>query len=297
MAEELKTYRGNCHCAACVYEVDLPKDFKPTKCNCSNCYKKAVLWIVPKDNKNLRFIKGDMNSLASYKFGQKTFDHKFCPTCGVQLFAVGHIEPPQPGEDKELMTGINVRTFQYGQVNVWEMETSFIDGKLFRGPYEPPKYTGPEPKAEIEGGKLYTGSCHCGAVRVALKSKPLDKSFTDKIVECNCSICGRHGNVWLYPKKDQVAIQGEENLKTYLFGSMLWGKPFCKICGVSVHNQSPSLTEEELNAMPEDRRDFIRGGLDLTPINLRIFNDLDVEDLNVGHYDGYNKNPPLYVEP
>lgn len=297
MAEELKTYRGNCHCAAYVYEVDLPKELKPTKCNCSSCYRKAVLWVIPKEKKNLRFIKGDMNSLTSYTFGQKTFDHKFCPTCGVQLFAVGHMEPPQPGEEKEPLTGVNVRTFQHGQVDVWKIETEQVDGKSFRGSYEAPKFTGPEPKAEIEGGKLYTGSCHCGAVRVALKSKPLDKSSTEKIVECNCSICNRHGVVWLYPKKDQVVIEGEENLTTYLFNSMLWGKTFCKICGVPIHNKCEPITEEELNGMPEDRRNFIKGGQALTPINLRIFNDLNVEDLNVVQFDGYNKNLPMYVEP
>ncbi|KAI0152366.1 glutathione-dependent formaldehyde-activating enzyme [Hypoxylon sp. NC0597] len=297
MAEELKTYRGNCHCAAYVYEVDLPKELKPTKCNCSSCYRKAVLWVIPKEKENLRFIKGDMNSLTSYTFGQKTFDHKFCPTCGVQLFAVGHMEPPQPGEEKEPLTGVNVRTFQHGQVDVWKIETEQVDGKSFRGSYEAPKFTGPEPKAEIEGGKLYTGSCHCGAVRVALKSKPLDKSSTEKIVECNCSICNRHGVVWLYPKKDQVVIEGEENLTTYLFNSMLWGKTFCKICGVPIHNKCEPITEEELNAMPEDRRNFIKGGQALTPINLRIFNDLNVEDLNVVQFDGYNKNLPMYVEP
>ncbi|KAI1142300.1 glutathione-dependent formaldehyde-activating enzyme [Hypoxylon sp. FL0543] len=295
MAEELKTYRGNCHCAAIVYEVDLPKDFKPVKCNCSSCYKKGALWIIPKDKKHLRFVKGEIDTLANYTFGEKTFNHKFCSNCGTQLFVVGHMAPPQPGE--EPVTGINVRTFQHGQVDVWTMETSPVDGKAYRKPYEPPRFTGPEPKAEIEGGKLYTGSCHCGAVRVALKSKPLDKSFTDMILECNCSICHRHGVVWLYPKKDQVVIEGEENLGTYLFGSMLFGKTFCKTCGIAVHNQVQPITEDELNAMTEERRNFIKGGMEMTPINLRLFNDLDVEDLNVAHFDGYNKNLPLYVEP
>ena len=64
-----------------------------------------------------------------------------------------------------------------------------IDGASLPPAYQPPEYTGPEPTAEIEGGKLYTGSCHCGAVKVALKSKPLDKTYDEDIVDCNCSHC------------------------------------------------------------------------------------------------------------
>lgn len=65
-----------------------------------------------------------------------------------------------------------------------------INGQSFGTPYEPPKYTGPEPKA-VEGGKLYTGSCHCGAVKVAMNTLPLDKNSTQNCRECNCSICNK----------------------------------------------------------------------------------------------------------
>lgn len=67
---------------------------------------------------------------------------------------------------------------------------SSFDGKSFPAPYESPKFTGPEPVGEVEGGKLYTGSCHCGAATIALKSKPIDKDLKG-LVECNCSSCGR----------------------------------------------------------------------------------------------------------
>ena len=36
------------------------------------------------------------------------------------------------------------------------------------------------------GKKIYTGSCHCGKVKVAFEFDPLPKS---RVVECNCSIC------------------------------------------------------------------------------------------------------------
>ena len=63
----------------------------------------------------------------------------------------------------------------------------------------PPVFSGPEPSAEVEGGKIYTGSCHCRAVTIALKEKPLDDTYTGLVQECMCSICQRVRNpcpVW-----------------------------------------------------------------------------------------------------
>ena len=64
------------------------------------------------------------------------------------------------------------------------------DGAALGEKYVPPEHKGPLPPA-IDGHKLYTGSCHCGAVTLAFMSKPLDETFTDLTAECNCSICGR----------------------------------------------------------------------------------------------------------
>ncbi|KAI2469389.1 glutathione-dependent formaldehyde-activating enzyme [Annulohypoxylon bovei var. microspora] len=297
MTEELKTFRGSCHCGQYIYTLDVPENFKGGECNCSSCYKKGALWVSPKPG-NFRFIKGDVDTLSNYTFGLKTIDHKFCPNCGVQLMVTGYIEPPKPGEVKEPMIGFNVRTFRYGQgVDVWEIERNPIDGKAFRAPYEPPKFTGPEPTAVIEGGKLYTGSCHCGAVKVALKSKPLDKSFTEKILDCNCSICNRHGTVWLYPHKEQLVIEGEDNLEVYLFNTKLFGRTFCKTCGIAVHNSIQPFSEEEFNSLPANVQIHFKGAESLRPVNLRLFNGLNIKDLNVGRFDGYNQTLPLYVEP
>lgn len=45
--------------------------------------------------------------------------------------------------------------------------------------------------AEVEGGKLYTGSCHCGKLTVAVHNKPLEDDKDSGMVQCNCSICER----------------------------------------------------------------------------------------------------------
>ncbi len=55
-------------------------------------------------------------------------------------------------------------------------------------PYQEHKFIGREPEFQAEHPKLYTGSCHCGAVTFALKSKPLDDV---ELKEDNCSICVR----------------------------------------------------------------------------------------------------------
>lgn len=65
-----------------------------------------------------------------------------------------------------------------------------FNGAALGEAYVPPEYRGSTP-AEIEGHQLYTGTCHCGKVGVALMSKPLDATFDELMVECNCSVCER----------------------------------------------------------------------------------------------------------
>lgn len=71
----LKTYRGNCHCGAFVYEVEAPEITSAGDCNCSICYKRGYLWLVPK--KPLTVVK-DEGKLVGYSFGSKALDHQVC---------------------------------------------------------------------------------------------------------------------------------------------------------------------------------------------------------------------------
>ncbi|KAI1347317.1 glutathione-dependent formaldehyde-activating enzyme [Xylaria sp. FL0043] len=291
----LKTYRANCHCTAYVYEVTLPEISKASQCNCSVCYKKGALWVFPKPA-DVKFVKGDPATLSDYTFGKKVFVHKSCSTCGNSIM---FIRPPHPGESEEVEMGINVRLNCHlpSKFKVSHVNAGFDGASLFQPAYEPPKFTGEEPAAEIEGGKLYTGSCHCGAVTLALKSKPLDKNFTGDILECNCSSCAKAGYIWTYPEKSQVVIEGKETLAMYTFGRKTSGKTFCKICSIPIHNEVLKFTDEELAAKIKEDRDWILGGQNLAPVNLRIINNLDVSDLNVSRFQGYTAWHPPYVEP
>lgn len=74
--EALRTYRGNCHCGAFVYETEVPEITSVYECDCTICVMKAYLFVLI-DPKNLRVIKGDPEKdLTTYKFGTKTVTHK-----------------------------------------------------------------------------------------------------------------------------------------------------------------------------------------------------------------------------
>ena len=71
----LQTYRGNCHCGAFVYEIEVPEIKSVGECNCSICYKKAYLWLFLEE-KNFHVVKGDIKQLTGYRFGRRTVEHK-----------------------------------------------------------------------------------------------------------------------------------------------------------------------------------------------------------------------------
>ncbi|KAI0478891.1 glutathione-dependent formaldehyde-activating enzyme [Xylariaceae sp. FL0804] len=306
--EPVKTYRGNCHCGTYVYELTVPEVTRADECNCSVCYKKGALWVVPeRPSECLRWIKGDPATMSSYAFGRKLFNHSFCGTCGISLMAVG------PGESKEPKTSINVRTFQHGQgVDIFTLERRRLDGDSLPPAYQPPDYTGPEPaETECDNSRLYHGACHCGAVRLALRSKPLDKTFPKEfpsIIECNCSFCQRSGAVWSYPRRTHLVVRGREHLAAWHFGDGRLGKHFCRTCGVHVLVEQVPLSDADIAALPERRRWWAAFSRDTSPVNLRLVHrsggggqgglGLDVaRDLDVDHLDGYGLIKPSYDEP
>lgn len=77
----------------------------------------------------------------------------------------------------------------------------------------------------------------------------------------------------------------------------MFGKTFCRTCGIPVHNSVQPIAKEMLNEMPEEKRAFMEDVMTKKAINLRLINGVDVKDLNVEHYDGYNLIKPGYVEP
>ncbi|KAK4233544.1 centromere protein V [Achaetomium macrosporum] len=290
---QLRTYRGNCHCKAFVYEVQLPELKSAHECNCNICHRKGYLWVFPPAKP--QFVMGDGAGLTHYTFGLRKLAHQFCPTCATPLMA-------------EYVDGsrlaINVRALQ--GVDTWALEVQQYDGAALGDKYEPPQHKGPLP-ATVDGHKLYTGSCHCGAVTVAPSPKPLDETFDERIVDCNCSICVRNGYIWVYPLREKVVLftSNPSNIGKYSFARHILYKSFCKICGVPLTNHHNDITEEErqaLGALPLTKEsgfgeETIKRIKTLHPVNLRLFPDADLTKLKPQRANGPQMIQPPYENP
>ncbi|KAM3497044.1 hypothetical protein MY10362_009589, partial [Beauveria mimosiformis] len=86
-ASALRTYRGNCHCGAFVYEAELPEITAASECPCSICRKKGYLFAGTNSKTHFKVVKGSLESLSEYTFGTKALRHKFCSHCGTAVLA------------------------------------------------------------------------------------------------------------------------------------------------------------------------------------------------------------------
>ncbi|KAI1651608.1 Mss4-like protein [Daldinia loculata] len=287
MAENQPTkYRGNCHCTAYVFEVDLPENIENgLQCSCSYCCKRGAVFLAPKNNNDIKFVKGDPTALSNYNFGG--VKHQFCSTCCTFLFRV------------DTKKYVNLRALQ--KIKAWDLGTQPLDDKATPPAWSPPKFDGQEPPAEIEGAKIYTGGCHCGAVTLALKSKPIDSTYEGLIMECDCSICTRNAYCWIYPNKPQVTIVGATGMGYYSFGGGVWRKSFCRTCGVPVHNRIEDYTPAQIEELPVEQQQWARDHLDWSPVNLRVMDGIDLGELKIKRIDGSTRSGPpkpgSYVDP
>jgi hypothetical protein len=115
----------------------------------------------------------------------------------------------------------------------------------------------------------HIGSCHCGNVTLTITSRPA------YLNDCNCSLCTKTGALWGYFDPSTVTITGaaagyvRRDLKTPFLTTH-----FCPHCGVTTH-WSP---------LPRAHQD--RMG-----INMRLFDDVTVEDIELRQADGRSWDP------
>jgi hypothetical protein len=85
----------------------------------------------------------------------------------------------------------------------------------------------------------------------------------------------QNGDLWIYPPKSAVVVEGGEKLTDYAFLTKDSQHSFCRVCGVSVLVRV--LDENE----------------DIMPINVRTIDGIDLSSLTLNKYDGA-KNDPQY---
>ncbi|EHK23624.1 uncharacterized protein TRIVIDRAFT_148409, partial [Trichoderma virens Gv29-8] len=163
--------------------------------------------------------------------------------------------------------------------------------------YLPPEHKGDVPQ-NVESGQSYTGSCHCGAVTVALSCKPLNEFSEEKVVVCNCSICSRNAYVWLFPRPENIVLSGSEDaIGSYTFSDGLTSKTFCRTCGINVTNLRNQLSEDEILALSEHSRQAYWRGKESHPVNARVLHGVDVGKLKKVMFEGATAMPSAYVNP
>jgi hypothetical protein len=116
----------------------------------------------------------------------------------------------------------------------------------------------------------HTGGCHCGAVRF---EADLPAGFGGS--RCNCSICQKLGSVGHIVKPHAFRLlAGEGSLGRYEWGMRVAGRQFCKHCGVYCFGSGH---------IPELGGDFVS-------VNLSCLDDVDVNALEIVHWDGRHDN-------
>ncbi|KAF2017296.1 hypothetical protein BU24DRAFT_147716 [Aaosphaeria arxii CBS 175.79] len=141
------------------------------------------------------------------------------------------------------------------------------------------KFSGTLPDENSSEAETYDAVCHCGTVEYSVTlTPPLPKQ---KVVSCNCSICSRNGYLLVYPLRAQFNLKsGDAALKTYSFGKMRNHHKFCGRCGSSVFFD-PRLIE------------LGDGSPDLLGVNVRMFKNVKLDELEIVQYDGKNQMPDV----
>ena len=130
----------------------------------------------------------------------------------------------------------------------------------------PEPKAGPKPESKPES-KQYTGSCHCGKVRFETTLA------IEKVISCNCSICGRVGALRTFTPASQFKLlSGEDSLTDYQFGKEHLHHLFCKVCGIHSFASGKG-----------------RDGTEMRAVNVRCLEGVDPNALEVTHFDGKSR--------
>jgi hypothetical protein len=113
----------------------------------------------------------------------------------------------------------------------------------------------------------HQGGCQCGEVRYTVEVE------LDNLIACNCSRCGKLGSILAFAPASAFTLQrGEDALTEYRFNSHKISHPFCRTCGIESFGRA---------TRPD--------GVEMTAINVRCLDDVDVFALKPHPFDGKSR--------
>jgi hypothetical protein len=112
---------------------------------------------------------------------------------------------------------------------------------------------------------MLEGSCHCGAVAFSV-----DAEAPKSAISCNCSHCRRKGFLLSFFLPEQFTLKsGKDALKSYFFNKHRIEHQFCTACGCQAFADGIGPDGKAMKA-----------------VNLRCVENLDLDALDIQHYDG-----------
>jgi hypothetical protein len=123
---------------------------------------------------------------------------------------------------------------------------------------------------QVSSVETQAGSCHCGAVRFEVE---LEAGFGG--TRCNCSVCTKIAPTAGLVKPSAFRLLSDESaLSSYVWGARISTRYFCKACGVHCFG----------------RGHLAEVGGDYVSVNLNCLDQVDVNTLDVIHWDGRHNN-------
>ena len=116
---------GACHCGKVSFHVDGVLPEKLTRCTCSFCSKRGMLYAyyAPEQLK-LTDVSGD----AVYRWQTKLVAHHFCKECGCGVYSDSpDFKPDGKWDGQTRRIGVNARLFK--DFDAAEAPVTVIDGK------------------------------------------------------------------------------------------------------------------------------------------------------------------------
>ena len=112
---------------------------------------------------------------------------------------------------------------------------------------------------------IYKGGCHCGKIAFEVEGD------IQNVMQCNCSICTKRGNLLWFVSRDKLRLKTpESNLSTYLFNKKVIKHHFCSTCGCGPFGEW---------ANPKT-------GAPIAAVNVRCLEGTDLAALKIMPFDG-----------